>query len=654
MKALITGINGQDGSYLAEYLTDLGYEVHGIYRRTSGESERLEKLPRTVELIQGDMTDTGSIENIIKKIKPDEIYNLAAQSNVGTSFDIPEYTFNVDALGVIRVLEAVRKHSPKSKVYQASTSELFGEVVETPQNEWTPFNPISPYAVAKMAAHYAIRNYRKSYNLFACSGILFNHESILKNSPIIVRDKKGMIDILPIEDMFRSEKHRYEGILDRFIGLDVWDGNGWTKIISGTCYKDKNKEVKLIQTVGSCYESTEEHIAFDEKNNEKKTVDWGVGDKVFKIEYPEQNLTLYSDNDISKFIGYVVGDGYIGESGRIRITGTDKKELEQICFLVTKQFGWTYRQSNKGVGKYKNCKNDIWVIDIHNDRNFGLWLRKNIYTESKEKRVPWFILNANAETKESFFDGYYLADGRKAGHENYQYKGFTTKSQTLCLGLVYIMKSFSKQIPKAKCEYRDGRRYYYVQLTSEKDTNKGQHLVKDKNQVIKINDTVSIDGWFFDIQTENQTFATGANLFKIHNSPRRGNDFVTKKITNFVSRLGRGEGGDEKLKLGNIDSQRDWGYAKEYVKAMHLMLQQDKPDDYVIATNEVHSVREFLEEAFSYIDKDWKEYVIHDSHCDRPSDVNFLQGDYSKAREKLGWEPKVKFKELVKIMMGEE
>lgn len=193
-KALITGITGQDGSYLAEFLLEKGYEVYGLYRRGSTNTlERIEHLvvPGKITLLHGDMTDSLSIIRMIKEIEPDEIYNLAAQSHVAVSFDEPEYTADNDAVGVLRILEAVRilGLEKKTKIYQASTSELYGHVVdhESSLNEETPFHPFSPYAVAKQYGFWIIRNYREAYGMFAVNGILFNHESERRGETFVTR-----------------------------------------------------------------------------------------------------------------------------------------------------------------------------------------------------------------------------------------------------------------------------------------------------------------------------------------------------------------------------------------------------------------------------------------------------------------------------------
>ena len=211
-KALITGVTGQDGAYLSEFLLRKGYEVHGIKRRSSMfNTQRIDHLyqdphidHRNFILHYGDLTDSTNIIRIIQEVQPDEIYNLGAQSHVQVSFETPEYTANVDALGVLRVLEAVRLLglTKKTRIYQASTSELYGKVQEIPQKETTPFYPRSPYGVAKLYGYWITVNYREAYDMYACNGILFNHETVAGFMPMIYKiGEEGTIDIKPISEI---------------------------------------------------------------------------------------------------------------------------------------------------------------------------------------------------------------------------------------------------------------------------------------------------------------------------------------------------------------------------------------------------------------------------------------------------------------------
>ena len=193
-KALITGVTGQDGSYLSEILLEKGYEVHGLIRRSSsfntGRVDHIindKKYNDQFFFHHGDLTDASGLNRVLEKIGPNEIYNLAAQSHVKVSFDIPDYTAQVDALGTLRFLDAIRETQIDTKFYQASTSELFGKVRETPQNENTPFYPRSPYGVAKLYAYWIVINYREAYNMYACNGILFNHESPRRGKTFVTR-----------------------------------------------------------------------------------------------------------------------------------------------------------------------------------------------------------------------------------------------------------------------------------------------------------------------------------------------------------------------------------------------------------------------------------------------------------------------------------
>jgi len=208
-KALITGITGQDGSYLAELLLEKGYEVHGIIRRSSSfNTERIMHIFQDphfegVKLLlhYGDLSDSSSISRLIEKIQPDEIYNLGAQSHVRVSFDIPEYTGDIDGLGTLRILDAIKESGIKTKFYQASSSELYGKVQEVPQKETTPFYPRSPYAVAKLYSYWITVNYRESYDIFACNGILFNHESPRRGETFVTRKiTRGLARIVTGKD----------------------------------------------------------------------------------------------------------------------------------------------------------------------------------------------------------------------------------------------------------------------------------------------------------------------------------------------------------------------------------------------------------------------------------------------------------------------
>ncbi len=241
-KAFITGINGQDGSYLAEYLLELGYEVHGTVRRNStpeNQDTRIEKIHNKINTYYADLLDQGSIERLLDKIQPDEIYNIAAQSHVRISFDIPQFTVQTNALGVLNILEAYRRACPKAKFYQASSSEMFGLSVEEDnfQRETTVMNPVSPYGCSKVFGYNIVRNYRRAYGLHATNGILFNHESPRRGSNFVtnkvvkaaVRIKLGLQDKLELGNMdsYRDWGHSYDYVRAMYLMMQHDKPGDW-------------------------------------------------------------------------------------------------------------------------------------------------------------------------------------------------------------------------------------------------------------------------------------------------------------------------------------------------------------------------------------------------------------------------------------------
>jgi GDPmannose 4,6-dehydratase len=284
-RALITGITGQDGSYLAEFLLGKGYGVYGMVRRASFQRfDRIQHILDRVEIIEGDLTDQSSLDDAMKTIAPDEVYNLASQSFVPTSWNQPVLTADVTGTGVTRMLEAIRKHKPDSKFYQASTSEMFGKVRETPQSEMTPFHPRSPYGVAKIYAHWITINYRESYDIFACSGICFNHESPRRGLEFISRKvtdgvariKLGLADTLKLGNL---EARRDWGFAKDFVEA-MWlmlqqDQPEDYVIATGVSHSVRDLVDTAFEYVGL---PTEPHVVVDPKLFRPAEVDILVGD----------------------------------------------------------------------------------------------------------------------------------------------------------------------------------------------------------------------------------------------------------------------------------------------------------------------------------------------------------------------------------------
>ncbi len=606
--ALITGITGQDGSYLAEFLLEKGYRVIGMTRRSSTDvHERIEHITDRIEIVSGDLLDQSSITTIVSDTHPHEIYNLAAQSFVPTSWTQPVLTGEFTALGVTRMLEAIRAVDPSIKFYQASSSEMFGKVVEAPQKESTPFYPRSPYGVAKVYAHWITVNYRESYDLFAVSGILFNHESIPNNTPIIVR-RGNLVDIIPIDELIRVRETgpNYQDVT--IDGVEVWDGEDFVQVLGGSAYRHRpvveNKGVRRIEARCGTITTTADHVVFT-ADDERPAKAVASGDRMLRAQLPPAPAYTTINLEAAWMLGAFVGDA----SASIAVSGSI---------------------SGSTVG-------NLALSGTSNDTE---WLREACYTPDGYKRVPQAILNADEATWCAFLAGF--------KHEN-----FKTNSPVLAMGLWWLAKKALGQDLVLNIEVGPPDRpgpFYSMNLRSPNPVGgKGAHLRRDLAEVKRVTELPHYDGWLYDITTESGRFHAGVGELVIHNSPRRGKEFVTRKITDGVARIKLGLA--RELRMGNLDAHRDWGFAGDYVKAMWLMMQQPNAEDFVIATGRTHSVRDFVRLAFAVVDLDYEKYVVTDPRFLRPAEVDHLIGDYSKAKRMLKWEPETTFEELVEMMV---
>ena len=331
MKAIVTGITGQDGAYLAMLLLEKGYKVYGTYRRTSSVNFwRVEELGildnPNLQLLEYDLTDLGSNIRLLEKIKPDEFYNLAAQSFVGVSFEQPIVTANITGLGPVNILEAIRIVNPKVRFYQASTSEMFGHVQEIPQKESTPFYPRSPYGVAKLYAHWMTINYRESYNIFASSGILFNHESPLRGREFVTRKitdsvakiKLGKLDCLELGNLDAKRdwgfaKEYVEGMW-RMLQVDEPD----------TFVLATNRTETVRDFVEMAFKSAGINIAFSGEAESEVAVDTGTGKIVMSI-----NPKFYRPAEVELLIGDPA-------KAKAKLGWEPKATLEELCQMMVK------------------------------------------------------------------------------------------------------------------------------------------------------------------------------------------------------------------------------------------------------------------------------------------------------------------------------
>jgi GDPmannose 4,6-dehydratase len=672
--ALITGITGQDGSYLAELLLEKDYEVHGIVRRSSLiNTHRIDHIYDKINLHYGDLTDSTNLVRVIQQVQPDEIYNLGAQSHVKVSFEMPEYTGQVDALGTLRILEAVRLLGleNKTRIYQASTSEMYGLVQEIPQTETTPFYPRSPYGVAKLYGYWIVKNYRESYGMYACSGILFNHECFDSNTPLIIR-KNDMVDVCYIRSLLpeRSNIDKENSVISKSVdNLEVWNGSRFVQVKTITRRKlntlDADNRYKTnYNTRNGNVKVTPNHKLITESFNKKEARDIDIGENLKHGQFPKIDSSVNLTVEEAELYGMLVGDGYVSGHS-IRLSNNDVDLRKRFLDLCKSVFGYySYSESLGNKTEYGHS-DSISIFGI--SKNKKLSIVDEIYdSRTKHKKVPMRIINAPKNIKEAFMNGYYACDGLKKDKCKYKYKSIKTNSPVLAQGLLVLMNDISGQSYNINVFSQNSREYYQINFHSDDENKKGSHLMKNAVE-LKKNTVVDNEQkcFVYDIETDCGYLNAGVGTLVVGNSPRRGETFVTRKITQGLSRISTGQ--QDILYLGNLNAKRDWGHAKDFVEAMWLMLQQDEPDDYVIATGEQYSVKEFVEAAAPYfgmkiewmgeglneVGFDWntkKPIIKVDSKYFRPAEVETLLGDATKAKQKLGWEPKISFEQLVEDM----
>jgi GDPmannose 4,6-dehydratase len=650
-RALITGITGQDGSYLAELLLERGYEVHGMVRRASTEKfDRIEHIRDRITLHQGDLLDQRSLVDTMRAARPDEIYNLAAMSFVAVSWVQPTLTAEFSGVSVTRMLEAMRESCPEARFYQASSSEMFGKVREVPQTESTPFYPRSPYGVAKAYGHHITVNYRESYGLHATSGILFNHECVASNTALMVRTNgiaavRTPADLVPLLPKGPSIQSFDPGPL-----TEIWDGDGWTPVTAITATRrrrtDPDHELRSVQARGGAVEVTAHHHMLDADHEQVLARDLEEGDRVALCDAFPASLEWTSlTPEASELLGLLAADGYVDRDGaKIQFTNNDGVLRARVAQLWSRCFLGRSREWASPSGF--NADREVGQLSLTAHRGLGGWLREQLYTPTGHKQVPPLVLNGTAEAHEAFLTGYYAGDGLKKGNGD----SVTTNSAVLAQGLCWLYGLAGRPV-SVYVEQRAGIAYHHLNVGARVHAGmKGQHLRKDPAEVRRITPAaVPDDEWVFDVETESGVLCAGVGRVIVHNSPRRGLEFVTRKITWHAAAIRHGK--RDRIKLGNLDARRDWGFARDYVVAMWLMLQQDDADDYVVATNQAHSVRDCVEIAFDEAGLgDWERYVEQDPALVRPAEVDHLIGDYGKAERKLGWRPETSFEELIRLM----
>jgi GDPmannose 4,6-dehydratase len=431
-------------------------------------------------------------------------------------------------------------------------------------------------------------------------------------------------------------------------------------VLGGTAYKHRpvvdNKGVRRVEARCGSVTLTADHVMFmDESERQSRNVRFG--DRVRRAELPEAPAFTNPGLEFAWMLGAFVGDGSASKqrrSGQIqgKFTNSDARLRAYFAEVWERQtLGYTtFSATSSGFREGVT----VGSLALNGAGRFLEWLYEECYTREGYKRVPRVILNADEAVWRAFLEGYNATDGLKAGNGIYRYKNFKTNSSVLAMGLWWMTRKALGQEVVLNVDVGPPERpgpFYSMNLRSPNDVGgKGAHLRKDLREVKRVIEEPHFEGWLYDITTESERFHAGVGELIIHNSPRRGKEFVTRKITDGVARIKLGLA--KELRLGNLDAQRDWGFAGDYVRAMWLMLQQSQPDDFVIATGRTHSVRDFVRIAFESAGLgSYEPYVVVDQRFVRPAEVDLLIGDPSKARRVLGWEPQVSFEELVEMMV---
>jgi GDPmannose 4,6-dehydratase len=621
-----------------------------MVRRSSTERfERIEHLRDRVTLHQADLLDQRSLVDALRAARPDEIYNLAAMSFVAVSWIQPTLTAEFTGVGVTRILEAVREVCPEARFYQASSSEMFGKVRQVPQNEETPFYPRSPYGVAKAYGHFITVNYRESYDLHATSGILFNHECLNSSATLICR-YNGVVsvetpgDLVPLRGKGRAvQQFEPKGL------FEVWDGTEFTPVVAITATRrrpsDPDHRILSIESRGGQVEVTAHHHMLCEEQLIVRADSVQEGDRLAMAEdLPGRSAWTVLTEDSAELFGLLCADGWVQQDGRgISFTNNDDTlrarvaELWARCFLGT---------SREWVGRSGFSDSEVGKLNLTGRASLASWLREQLYTRTGHKQVPPLVLNADEVVQRAFLRGYYAGDGLKQGNG----MSFVTNSAVLAQGLCWLYH-LDGQPASVYVERREAAVYYRVNLASAARVGaKGAHLRRDPAEVRRIVEVPDPqDAWVYDLETESGVLCAGVGRLVVHNSPRRGLEFVTRKITWHAAAIRLGLA--DTVTLGNLDAERDWGYAKDYVEAMWMMLQQDQPEDFVIATGVAHSVRDCVEIAFDQAGVPIDGHVQTDDSFRRPAEVDQLVGDASKAKRQMGWEPQTSFEELIRLMV---
>jgi GDPmannose 4,6-dehydratase len=441
------------------------------------------------------------------------------------------------------MLEAMREVTPEARFYQASSSEMYGKVREVPQRESTPFYPRSPYGVAKTYGHFITVNYRESYGLFACSGILFNHECLHAQLPLMVRRDgvqavRTAPDLVPLRKKGPSVQTFEPDAL-----LEVWDGDEWTPVRAITATRrrrlDPDHRLLSIEARAGVVELTAHHTMLTGEGESVRADSLEQGDRLaLSDEVPQPQAWTVVSEEMAELLGLLAADGSIDRvvPAKVCFTNNSAALRGRVAELWARLF---LGRSQEWLGRSGfDPAASVEKLNLTGASGAGAFLREQLYTRTGHKQVPPLVLNADTTVWEAFLSGYYAGDGLKRG------KGLSVKtnSPVLAQGLCWIYQ-WLDQPASVYVERRAGRTYYQLNLASPVRVGaQGQHLRKDPAEIRRIGEPAEDSEWVFDLETESGVFCAGVGRVVVHNSPRRGLEFVTRKVTHAAAAITKSSG----------------------------------------------------------------------------------------------------------------
>jgi GDPmannose 4,6-dehydratase len=459
----------------------------------------------------------------------------------------------------------------------------------------------------------------------------------------------GYIDVVPIGSLIAHPPVGEPGarVSTPGGGIEIWDGEHFVGVLARTAYWYDGDSV-LVHGRGGIIQTTPDHLHIT-PDGEAEAQALTAGDRIVLGDQPQPTLLTTMTEEEAWLLGILAAEGYVAANGRARVTCHDDAVLARAAACWERVSGGVARKHAGVRSAFSERRTP--AVDLDGNRPYGRLLRGELYTADGDKRVPRRILNASPHLQVEFLAAYNLGDGLRAGHGVDPFESFRTTSPTLASGLVWLSRT---ALGRRVSVYPQpgalgGGDSYLINLDSGLTPGqKGSHLRRPLSEVRRVEHR-SYRGWMCDLATESGRFAAGVGSVITHNSPRRGLEFVTRKISHGAAQIKLGRASE--LRLGNLEARRDWGFAGDYVEAMWLMLQQEEPGDFVVATGETHSVRELCELAFRHAGLQFTDHVVQDERYMRPAEVDLLVGDASRAKATLGWKPRVTFAELVAMMV---